>query len=200
LRSLELHANEVFDIYRELYYGKSTSVSSVYLWDKEEQGRGAKGKPAGFAGCFLIQNRVNDANYWNSIHVVDAGTVQNGNCTYKLTTTILLSVTPTEQQLQSTTISGSLTRHNTRENKVEEGVTSNSSSSSSHIINIGKFIEDVESEMRSEMDSLYIQKTRTVVESIRKECPRGKTEGEEHTKVLNDAVLAMAMSRKAKIV
>eukprot|EP01083_Nonionella_stella_P036954 100791_1 len=40
LRSLELRANEVFDVYRSLYYGKSASVSSVYLWDKDEGGGG----------------------------------------------------------------------------------------------------------------------------------------------------------------
>ena len=52
--------------------------------------------------------------------------------------------------------------------------------------------------MRSEMDSLYIQKTRMVVEEMRREHP-GATQGEEHTRVLNDAVLAMAVSRKANL-
>jgi len=198
LRSLELHANEVFDVYRELYYGKTSSVSSVYFWDKDvdnttEVVEGKKNESLGFAGCFLIQNRANDENYWNSIHVVDVGQVKKGKCVYKLTTTLLLSITPSsEEQLQSTNnISGSLIRNNVRECKAEEN--------SSHIINIGKFIEDIESEMRSEMDSLYIQKTKTVVEMIRKECRGGKTQGQEHTKVLNEAVLAMAMNRKANL-
>mmetsp|Transcript_43320 Transcript_43320/g.79285 ORF Transcript_43320/g.79285 Transcript_43320/m.79285 type:complete len:258 (-) Transcript_43320:101-874(-) len=205
LRSLELHANEVFDVYRELYYGKATSVSSVYLWDKDEEtggGEGKKNESLGFAGCFLIQNRVDDGNYWNSVHVVDVGRVQKGKCQYKLTTTLLLSITPPppppsgNKERQSTNISGSLIRHNVRECKVSTTSSPNDDDGSSHIINIGKFIEDVESEMRSEMDSLYIQKTKTVVEEIRKESPGEKTQGQEHTKVLNEAVLAMAMSRK----
>jgi capping protein beta len=178
----------VFQIYRELYFGKSNSVSSVYLWDKEE----GDNISAGFAGCFLIQNKVDDNNYWNSIHVVDVGQVQKGKCQYKLTSTLLLSITPSEEEVQSTNISGSLIRHNVRECKVEDD-------NSSHIINIGKFIEDMESEMRSEMDSLYIQKTKNVVEMLRQEGQREKTEGQEHTKVLNEAVLAMAMNRKAKL-
>mmetsp|Transcript_18029 Transcript_18029/g.32619 ORF Transcript_18029/g.32619 Transcript_18029/m.32619 type:complete len:284 (+) Transcript_18029:49-900(+) len=203
LRSLELHANEVFDIYRELYYGKSTSVGSAYLWDNNEGSSGGSANKKeeisslGFSGCFLIQNRVDEGNSWNSIHVVDVGRVSKGKCTYKLTTTLLLSVTPPHTQSSSssstTNISGSLVRHNVRECKVS------ADDDSSHIINIGKFIEDVELEMRSEMDSLYVQKTRTVLEEMRKDGLVGPTQGQEHTKVLNEAVLAMAMERKAKL-
>ena len=178
----------MFQIYRELYFGKSNSVSSVYLWDKEE---GEGDISAGFAGCFLIQNKVDDDNSWNSIHVVDVGKLQKGNCQYKLTSTLLLSITPSEEEVQSTNISGSLIRHNVRECKVEDD--------SGHIINIGKFIEDMESEMRSAFGELYIKKTKNIVEMIRQEGPRDKTEGQEHTKVLNEAVLAMALNRKAKL-
>ena len=203
LRQLELHANEVFNIYRELYYGKSSSsVSSVYLWDKEEED-----SSLGFAGCFLVQNRIDSGNYWNSIHVIDVGKVHNGKCTYRLTSTILLSVTPLSNndeeggkvpQSSSTNITGSLIRQNVRECKVVNAEEDGCCSSSSHIINIGHFIEDVENEMRSEMDSLYIQKTKTVVEMIRKDTGP-VTQGAEHTRVLNEAVLAMAMNRKANI-
>eukprot|EP00581_Thalassiosira_minuscula_P008074 CAMPEP_0183705910 /NCGR_PEP_ID=MMETSP0737-20130205/2879_1 /TAXON_ID=385413 /ORGANISM="Thalassiosira miniscula, Strain CCMP1093" /LENGTH=295 /DNA_ID=CAMNT_0025933177 /DNA_START=114 /DNA_END=1001 /DNA_ORIENTATION=+ len=193
LRSLELHANEVFDVYRGLYYGKSTSVSSVYLWDKDDAADAAT-NTAGFAGCFLIQNRVDDGNYWNSIHVIDAGKIVNGMCKYQLTTTILLSITP--ETMPSNNISGSLVRHNVRECKVTTSDTADADGNSDHIINIGKFIEDVESEMRSELDMLYIQKTKMVVEELRKDGPGEVTQGQEHTRVLNEAVLAMAMNRK----
>lgn len=217
---MELHANEVFDIYRELYFGKSSSVSSVYLWDKEEpsnnKGTNNDEMAAGFSGAFLIQNKLdNDGSYWNSIHVVDVGRIErrgssSSMCQYKLTTTILMSVTPsssseTMEQPESTAatttrISGSLIRQNVRECKISSSHDSSSRSSigSEHIVNIGKFIEDVETEMRKEMDSLYIQKTKNVVEMIRKDV-RKPTQGEEHTRVLNEAVLAMAMERKAKL-
>lgn len=225
LRSLELHANEVFDVYRNLYYGKSSSVSSVYLWDKGGDnsaasatggGTGGGGKGDGnngFAGCFLVRNQMDDGNYWNGIHVVDAGrTTLKGKCTYKLTSTILISITPSsssfssssygeERQKKSSTttststtnnVSGSLVRHNVRTCTVDE--------ESDHVANIGRIVEDVEGEMRSELDALYVQKTRSVVEMMRKECgARTMTQGKEHTKVLNDAVLAMAMERKARV-
>lgn len=194
---MELHANEVFDIYRGLYYGKSSSVSSVYLWDKDEDQTTIKdGK--GFAGCFLIQNQIDDVNYWNSIHVVDVGAVQKGGkCQYTLTTTLLISVAPPSEGHESSNniVTGSLTRYNKRECNIEED------SSSSHIINIGKFIEDIESDMRSELDSLYIQKTKTVVDMIRNDSGGNNkvTQGKEHTRVLNEAVLAMAMNKKVNL-
>lgn len=208
LRQLELHANEVFDIYRELYFGKSTSVSSVYLWDKEpknynnNKNGGTNDKTTGFCGAFLIQNKVDDGSYWNSIHVVDVGGIERGSrCEYKLTTTILISVTPSEEKkdVESTTISGSLIRQNSRKCNISSSSDSSSSSiRSEHIVNIGKFIEDVETEMRKEMDALYIQKTKNVVDMVRKDAMK-PTQGQEHTRVLNEAVLAMAMNRKTKL-
>ena len=196
---MELHANEVFDIYRELYFGKSTSVSSVYLWDKEaNSGANNNDGTAGFSGAFLIQNKVDNGSYWNSIHVVDVGRIEMGGmCHYKLTTTILISVSPSELGMESTRITGSLVRQNDRECKISSQ-DSSSSIGSQHIVNIGKFIEDVETEMRKEMDSLYIQKTKNVVDMIRKDTMK-PTQGQEHTRVLNEAVLAMAMNRKTKL-
>ncbi len=206
LRQFELHANEVFDIYRELYFGKSTSVSSVYLWDKEpndNKNGGTNDETGGFCGAFLIQNKVDDGSYWNSIHVVDVGGIERGSrCEYKLTTTILISVTPSEEknmESESTTISGSLIRQNSRKCNISSSSDSSSSSiRSEHIVNIGKFIEDVETETRKEMDSLYIQKTKNVVDMIRKDTVK-PNQGQEHTRVLNEAVLAMAMNRKTKL-
>lgn len=204
VRQIELHANEVFDIYRELYFGKSSSVSSVYLWDKEEVSDNRVGdnnetsslSAVGFAGAFLIQNNVENGSSWNSIHVVDVGKLdkKSGTCQYKLTTTILISISPPPELMKSTAITGSLVRQNTRECKV----TTSTDTSSQHIINIGKFIEDIETEMRKEIDSLYIQKTKNIVEMIRKDTMK-PTQGQEHTRVLNEAVLAMAINRKAKV-
>jgi capping protein (actin filament) muscle Z-line, beta len=206
LRSLELRANEVFDAYCALYYGNGTSVASVYLWDKAEEGKSSGGGKTGvgFAGAILIRNAIDDDNYWNSVHVVDV-TQGKEKARYSLTSTILLSVMPKidnndnkegKKELhvksQSTNISGSLSRHSTRECKVVDN------DDNEHIINIGKFVEDVECTMRSDLDGLYIQKTKTVINMIRKQS-EGPTQGKEHTRVLNEAVLAMAMSRKALV-
>lgn len=188
LRSIELDLNVAFDKYREMYFGKS-SVSSVYLWDGSGVGEGS-----GFAGCVCIVNQIDDEggqSYWNSKHFVDAGSPSGGSCKYTLTSTIMLCISPDDDHKSSTYISGSLVRQNQREFRLTE--------EKGHIVNIGKFVEDVESEMRSEIDNVYIQRTKNVVQMVRTERSSGPTQGQQHTKVLNEAVLAMAMSRKAKV-
>jgi capping protein beta len=193
LRLLELHANEVFDYYRELYYGKSTSVASVYLWEKD----GNEKSGADFVGSILIRNKIDDHNYWNSIHVVDVTMGKGKACSYDLTSTILLSITPNDEETnphvrsRSTNVSGSISRHNVRECTL-------GNDDSGHIVNIGKFVEDVECSMRSELDGLYIQKTKSIVETIRKKS-EGPTQRKDHTKILNEAVLAMTLNRKTNL-
>ena len=186
LRSIELDLNEAFDKYRGMYFGKS-SVSSVYLWD-------GPGEGSGFAGCVCIVNQIDDGgekSYWNSKHFVDACSPSGGSCMYTLTSTVMLCISPDDGDKSSTYISGSLVRQNKREFRLEE--------ERGHIVNIGKFVEDVECDMRSELDNLYIQRTKNVVEMVRTERSSGPTQGQQHTKVLNEAVLSMAMSRKAKV-
>lgn len=202
LRALELHANEVFDVYRALYYGDAASASSVYLWENGDDGTagggGGEGTSPGFAGCFLVQNRVDRGNAWTSRHVVEVGRVHEGDCTYTLTSTLLLSITSPppasgdEEHAASTAttnISGSLTRHNVRQCKAlgDDG---------GHVVHLGQFIEETESDMRSEMASLYMPRTKTVAEGVRREGTGRNAPGGEHASGLNEAVLAMAMNRK----
>ena len=192
LRELEIQANEVFDAYRQLYYGKdsqidgsncNSSVSSVYLWNKE-----GGSIQEGFAGCFLIQKDLLEKNananedegrsqsgYWNSIHVVDVNVLSGGKAKYEVSTTVLLSI-DLEVPLDGLSggmnrirIGGSLSKQVERILPVQ--------STSEHISNIGRIIEDSEIELRSNMDVLYIQKTKEVMDRIR--CD---TKGMDHRK------------------
>jgi len=51
LRQLEISLNAAFDTYREMYF--EGGVSSVYLWDLEEEP--AQGKETSFAGVVLMK-------------------------------------------------------------------------------------------------------------------------------------------------
>ena len=156
LREIEIEANELFDAYRELYF--EGGISSVYLWDLDD----------GFAGCFLIKKPIHDnqnntyvnEGCWESIHVVEAITSSNSNmATYKLTTTIMLRMAVKNDVVGKTDLSGSLTRQ--QELKAEYG------KNKAHIENIGRMIEDMESDMRSNMNELYLMKTRQIMNNIR---------------------------------
>lgn len=162
LRALEEKSNAVFDAYRNLYY--EGGVSSAYLWDLEEEGA--------FAGCFLIkkeviepQRRVSEG-CWDSIHVVEV-TPKNGakngkgQHQYKITTTVILTMMTDKGEAGNVNLSGNLTRQG-RER------TATTASDSDHVVNIGQMIEEMEIDMRNQLDTLYIQKTREVINSIRR--------------------------------
>lgn len=133
LRAMECEANELFDSYRELYFEGGTS--SVYLWDLD----------TGFAGCFLIKKSIENNRFvsqggWDSIHVVEVNEISPTKATYKLTTTVMLSMSVAKEVVGSTNMSGSLTRQSELTSAV------NDDTDQSHLANIGRLIEELESQ------------------------------------------------------
>jgi len=153
LRKLEVVANEVFDIYRDLYY--EGGVSSVYCWDLDE----------GFAACILIK-KVQDQSKkgqpmkgsWDSIHVVE---VQDNKTKahYKLTSTVMLSIETENAATGRVTLAGSLTRQDEKDFPVNDATP--------HVSNIGKMVEDMEIKMRTTLEQIYFGKTKDIVNDLR---------------------------------
>ncbi|GMH54174.1 hypothetical protein TrRE_jg1074 [Triparma retinervis] len=180
LRELEVSFNEIFDSYRDLYY--EGGVSSVYLWDLDDDV-----PTAGWAGCFLIMKDVKGTQHvkqgtWNSIHVVECGGGKGGKGSeYKLTTTIMVDMDTDGKEMGATNLAGSMTRQST--------MRGGGGGDEEHVRNVGRMIEDMEIEMRSNMDGLYLQKTAEVVSKV-----RGIREGgvnKEHVDKLNEKVKGM---------
>ncbi|KAJ6233686.1 f-actin-capping protein subunit beta [Anaeramoeba flamelloides] len=152
LRDLEVQANEMFDVYRDLYY--EGGVSSVYMWDTED----------GFAACVLIK-KVGEQNIkkpiqgvWDSIHVIEV-TDQGRSALYKIVSTVMLSMITEQKESGSINLSGSMTKEKETDLKVED--------QSSHLINMGKVVEDMESQLRNTLDQIYFGKTFDVVNDLR---------------------------------
>mmetsp|Transcript_24262 Transcript_24262/g.50595 ORF Transcript_24262/g.50595 Transcript_24262/m.50595 type:complete len:284 (-) Transcript_24262:7-858(-) len=183
LRALEVTFNDVFDAYRELYY--EGGVSSVYLWDLDEED-----PTSGWAGCFLIQKDVKGDKHvsngsWNSIHVVECNTSDGGKkASYKLTTTIMVTMNTDGVELGATNLAGSMTR----QSEIKDAVVQHGSDG--HIALVGRMIEDMEIEMRSNMDGLYLQKTSEVVSKVRS-VREGGGVSKEHVEKLNEKVKGM---------
>ncbi|ETV68959.1 hypothetical protein H257_15295 [Aphanomyces astaci] len=154
LRLLEIQANELFDVYRDMYY--QGGVSSVYMWDLEP----------GFAACILIKKDVHHQRFveeggWNSIHVVEVHEKNDKEAVYTLTSTVLLAMNVSHrQELGHLNLDANLTRQTERTMKFE--------SQSAHLSNIGRLVEDMEIDIRSNLDRVYISKTREVLNGIRK--------------------------------
>jgi len=153
LRQLEIQANEVFDVYRDLYF--EGGVSSVYCWDLDN----------GFASVVLIKKTQDHSKRgqpmkgtWDSIHVVE---VQEGkkNAHYKLTSTVMLSIETETEATGTVTLSGNLTRQEEADFPVTEH--------SPHVCNIGRMVEKMEYKLRQILETIYFGKTKDIANELR---------------------------------
>jgi len=153
LRKVEVTANEVFDIYRDLYF--EGGVSSVYCWDLDD----------GFAACILIKKTQDQSKKgqpmkgtWDSIHVVEVADHQK-TAHYKLTSTVMLNIETETPATGQISLAGSLTRQEEKDLPVTEGTP--------HINNIGKMVEDMEIKLRTTLETIYFGKTKDIVNELR---------------------------------
>ena len=118
---------------------------------------------------------------WDSIHIVEVTEESPVKATYKLTTTIMLYMVVENEIVGESNLAGSLTRQLEQSHAVGGG-------GSSHVANIGKMIEQMESDLRVNMNELYLLKTRQIVNSIRT-LTDGPVQTAQHTTALKIAVM-----------
>jgi capping protein beta len=150
VRKLEVEANAAFDVYRELYY--EGGVGSVYFWDLDD----------GFAGVVLLKKSVSpgskSSGAWDSIHVFEA-TDRARTSHYKLTSTVILYLAREGESLGEMNLSGNMTRQVEADLPVEND--------QSHVVNIGRLVEDMELKMRNLLQEVYFGKAKDVVGDLR---------------------------------
>ncbi|KAK3939707.1 F-actin-capping protein subunit beta [Diplogelasinospora grovesii] len=150
VRKMEIKANEAFDVYRELYY--EGGVSSVYFWNLDD----------GFAGVVLLKKSSpsggNSEGVWDSIHVFEASE-RGRTSNYRLTSTVILSLSTKGATLGDVDLSGNMTRQVEQDMPVEND--------ESHIANIGRLVEDMELKMRNLLQEVYFGKAKDVVGDLR---------------------------------
>lgn len=151
LRSMEESANEVFDMYRSQYY--EGGVSSAYFWELD----------SGFAACVLFHKELEgeEKTIWDAIHVIEVTELESGKATYKLTSTIILALQNETKGAGQSKIMGHMTRQQEKEDKVTKD--------QPHMVNMGRMIEDMESKMRNELETVYFGKTKEIVSRLRKQ-------------------------------
>lgn len=104
---------------------------------------------------------------WDSIHVVSVDLEKHdGKARYSVTSTVFLKMISANQaSYGNLEIAGNLTRK--REETFAMDARSQKNSDEFHIGNIGRLIEANETEIRQEMDSIYINKTKQIVNTGR---------------------------------
>jgi capping protein beta len=156
LRALEVEANAIFDVYRKMYF--NGGHSSVYFFETVEDDADAWG------ACFLIHKVVPasatlSAGSWDSVHVFDAKKAGEGRWTYQLTSTVMVSMAVVSEAVGRVDLSGNMTKPDSREMDLNEANT--------HIMNIGRMLEENELQIRNNIEGIYIQKTREIMNGIR---------------------------------
>jgi len=153
LRQVEIQANDVFDIYRDLYF--EGGVSSVYCWDLED----------GFASVVLIKKTQDQSKKgqpmkgtWDSIHVIEVNE-KGKNSHYKLTSTVMLFIETETRETGRVTLAGSLTRQDEKDYPVDKNIP--------HVANMGRMIEDMELKLRTTLQTIYFGKTKDIVNELR---------------------------------
>eukprot|EP00794_Sanderia_malayensis_P015142 gene15142-16699_t len=152
LRKLEIEANQAFDQYRSMYF--EGGVSSVYLWDLDH----------GFAGVILIKKAGDGSKKirgcWDSIHVIEVQERSGGrNAHYKITSTAMLWLQTSKEASGVMNLGGSLTRQVEADHPVNDA--------NSHIVNMGRMVEELENKIRSTLNDIYFGKTQNIVSSLR---------------------------------
>jgi len=170
LRKLEEELNDVFDLYRDLYY--EGGISSVYCWDLDD----------GFATVVLIKKTQDQSKRgqpmkgaWDSIHVIEVKEKKKGTFHYKLTTTVMLSIETSTDATGKVTLAGSMTKQVAKDAPLN--------AENPHYANIGRMIEESENKTRESLDSLYFAKTKEIGDTLRsiystKELQSKKTDAE----------------------
>ncbi|KAL8972301.1 MAG: hypothetical protein Q9183_000630 [Haloplaca sp. 2 TL-2023] len=149
VRKMEIRMGEGVEVYRDLYY--EGGVSSVYFWDLDD----------GFAGVVLLQKRTpkgSSEGGWDSIHVFEA-IDRARTAHYKLTSTVILHLGTKNEALGDMDLSGNMTRQIEQDMPVQDD--------NSHIVNVGKLVEDMELKMRNLLQEVYFGKAKDIVGDLR---------------------------------
>jgi F-actin capping protein, beta subunit len=161
LRPLEVTFNEVWDAYKNLYYGHE-SAGSVYL---------KKSEAYSFEGLFGIHKKVASGS-WKSASLVRVHEPSEKECTYTVETFVCLTLDPlgsTDQESAlptSADISLTTSKEVTRSCKIQtdKGIPINVS----HIEHIGTLIESNEIDLRSNLERVLIPKNQEILDTIQK--------------------------------
>jgi capping protein beta len=168
LRLLEAKFNQVWESYKNLYYGHD-SVGSVYLQDREDTTKPLRG---GFHGVFGIQKRCPTGG-WDSIHIVHVDEPTDRTCTYRVESSVLMVLETTRESSVSppekahVDLSAYISKETTKTCKVSQAMLS-----ASHIENLGTLIEANEIDLRSSIERVHVPKTQEIMNDIQKTEPK----------------------------
>ena len=158
LLSMEQKANEVFQRYAKLYYDQDF-LTSVYFFDMDIQG---------FGCCWLVKkeqkdNHGIDEGTWDAIHLATVIIDEKQKVKYRVISTVFLFLKMNNAAQGKVELGGNI--HKMREEQVT--IDPKIDIEAFHIRNIGKAIEQNEADIRSEMNGVYLNKSKQIINTGR---------------------------------
>ena len=184
LKRLEFALNEAVSTYASLYYG-TDAITSVYITGTDSNE---------FSVAVLIKKRAeiddvdNDSSskaIWDSVHLFEIESNEVDGSIYRHTATVMLSFDNSVENLKNIQLTGHLIRQN--ESKFPP------SPSQKHLINIGGMLEECESRLRNDLQSVYFGRTHDIVNELRCAMPEGFLRNQTD---FRDEMLAKLKSRE----
>ena len=166
LKQLEKALNEAISTYASLYYG-SDSITSVYIEKEAENGES-------FLVSILIkkiaesddeENEFQAKAIWDSIHLFEITKVKD-EYVYCHTATVMLSFDNSVAELKNIKLAGNLIKQNELKVSINQDL-------SKHLIHIGNLLEESESRLRNDLQSVYFGRTHDIVNELRSALPEG---------------------------
>lgn len=153
IRAFELKAIETFGEYVRLYY--EGGVYSVYAWEID---------PQNFACAFMVKKDIQhlqniDSGTWESSSLVSIS-LANNKATYQVTSTVFLRISV--KTAGTVDLSGTLSKQ-----KREIKTVPAKNTELFHIYTILSVVEELENELRSELDTVYTGKTSEIIDRTR---------------------------------
>lgn len=184
LRKLEEKLNFIFKLYAKQYYSSTTYVS-VYCWDL------GNSISNGFGVAVLIKNSINhekdiNVGVWDSSNLITVTfSEENGKkkANYSIITTVSLNMSLVSGLLGNVNLSGSITRNDKKSKFIASYLHDD------HVENIGVLVEDIESKMRNTINTIYVMKSKEIIDTARYNPTLGKP-GMKQAQALKMAMMA----------
>ena len=170
LRDLEEKLNKMFKLYIKHYYSIST-LCSVYCWELGDTLADGYGVAVLIKNSLTQQKKVNTGS-WDSSNLITVTFENEGakkKAKYNLISTVNLAMSFEGKAVGKVCLSGTIARSSHYSKTVDDYT-----SDEAHITNIGVLVEDMENSIRNTLDTVYLMKSKQIIDTARFNPTEGK--------------------------
>ena len=171
LRELEEKLNKMFKLYLKHYYS-ITTICSVYCWELGDALAEGYGVAVLIKNSLTHQKKVNTGS-WDSSNLItvtfdnEAGGKKKAK--YTLISTVNLAMSFEGKVCGKVCLSGTIARSSHYTKTVADYT-----NDEAHITNIGVLVEDMENSIRNTLDTVYLMKSKQIIDTARYNPTEGK--------------------------